>query len=95
MTEVSQSVDLRRPLQEEAVEAIVPVVRPFRVSRLLFSYLPPLIPFVVAWDGTVSALRAYTPEELLAIARTVPGGSRYEWRAERTGRALYLTGIPT
>ena len=74
--------------------AIVPVVRPFRVSRLLFSYLPPLIPFVVAWDGTVSALRAYTPEELLAIARTVPGGSRYEWRAERTGRALYLTGVP-
>ena len=56
--------------------AIVPFVRPFRLSRLLLSYLPPIIPLVVAWDGTVSALRAYTPEELLAIARTVPGGGR-------------------
>ncbi len=73
---------------------LVPLVRPFRVSRLLLSYLPPIIPFVVAWDGTVSAMRAYTSEELLAIARTVPGGGRYEWRAESAGRALYLTGIP-
>jgi hypothetical protein len=73
---------------------LVPLVRPFRLSRLLLSYVPPLIPFVVAWDGTVSALRAYTPEELLAIARTVPGGGGYEWRAESTGRALYLTGVP-
>lgn len=73
---------------------LVPLVRPFRLSRLLLSYVPPLIPFVVAWDGTVSALRAYTPEELLRIARTVPGGGRYEWRAERAGRALYLTGVP-
>ena len=73
---------------------LVPLIRPFRRSRLLLSYLPPVIPFVVAWDGTVSALRAYTPEELLRIARTVPGGGRYEWRAESAGRALYLTGVP-
>jgi hypothetical protein len=73
---------------------LVPLVRPFRLSRLLLAYVPPLIPLVVAWDGTVSALRAYTPEELLAIARTVPGGGSYEWRAESTGRALYLTGVP-
>ena len=73
---------------------LVPFVRPFRLSRLLFSYLPPIIPFVVAWDGTVSALRAYTPEELLAIARTVPGGGRYDWRSAAAGRALYLTGVP-
>lgn len=75
--------------------ALVPFVRPFRLSRLLLSYLPPLIPFVVAWDGTVSALRAYTPEELLAIARTVPGGGTYDWKAGTEGRALFLTGIPT
>jgi hypothetical protein len=72
--------------------ALVPFVRPFRFSRLLLSYLPPIVPLVVAWDGTVSALRAYTPEELLAIARTVPGGQSYEWRAGSAGRALYLTG---
>ena len=74
--------------------AIVPFVRPFRFSRLLLSYLPPIIPLVVAWDGTVSALRAYTPEELLAIARTVPGGGTYDWNAGSEGRALFLTGVP-
>jgi hypothetical protein len=74
--------------------AMAPLVRPVRLSRLLLSYLPPVIPLVVAWDGTVSALRAHTPEELLAIARTVPGGQSYDWRVGAAGRALYLTGWP-
>jgi hypothetical protein len=74
--------------------ALVPLVRPFRLSRVLLTYLLPAIPALVAWDGTVSALRAYTPEELLALARSVPGGERYTWEAGVSGPALYLTGIP-
>lgn len=71
---------------------LVPLVRPFRMSRVLFTYPLPLVPALVAWDGTVSALRAYSAEELLAIARSVPGGEDYEWAAGLGGRALYLTG---
>lgn len=74
--------------------ALVPFVRPFRLSRWLLTYLVPLIPILAAWDGTVSALRAYTPEELLAIARSVPGAQDYEWASEIAGRALFLTGRP-
>ena len=74
---------------------LVPLARPFRWSRLLWTYLIPAIPILFAWDGTVSALRAYTPEELLALARPVPGGERYQWAAERCGRSLIFTGHET
>lgn len=71
---------------------LVPLVRPFRWSRVLLTYVVPLIPLLFAWDGTVSALRAYTPEELLAMTRAVRGGERYDWEAGRAGSALYLVG---
>jgi hypothetical protein len=69
-------------------------VRPLRASRLALTYLVPAIPFLYAWDGTVSALRAYSPDELLALARAVPGAERYRWEAGRGGQALYLVGVP-
>jgi pimeloyl-ACP methyl ester carboxylesterase len=71
-----------------------PLVRPVRASRLLLTYLLPCIPLLVAWDGTVSALRAYTPEELLHAAHAVPGADGYLWNAGVRGRAVFLTGIP-
>jgi hypothetical protein len=71
-----------------------PFVRPFRLSRIALTYGVPAIPALVAWDGTVSALRAYTPEELLALAREAPGAEGYDWDAGVAGSALYLTGAP-
>lgn len=73
---------------------MVPFVRPFRLSRVVLTYLLPLIPFLFAWDGTVSALRAYAPGELLALARAVPGGEKYAWDAGMSGQAVWLTGRP-
>lgn len=79
-----------------AVVALVlaPAVRPVRPLHLLLTYLPPVMPFVFAWDGTVSALRAYTPDDILAIARTVPGAGAYEWSGAVRGRAWVVTGVP-
>lgn len=73
---------------------LVPLVRPWRLSRFALTYVLPAIPALFAWDGTVSALRAYAPEELLAMARAVPGGEGYEWDAGTSGSALYLIGRP-
>lgn len=72
--------------------ALMPLVRPVRASRLLLTYVLPLVPVLVAWDGTVSAMRAYAADELLALARAVPGADEYEWDAGVAGSALYLTG---
>jgi hypothetical protein len=73
---------------------LVPLVRPLRLSRLLATYVIPLIPALVAWDGTVSALRAYAPEELLEIARSIPGAEGYRLRSESVGPALFITAVP-
>lgn len=74
--------------------ALVPFVRPMRASRWLLTYLLPLVPILFAWDGTVSALRAYSPEELLDLAHRVPGAESYEWASAKGGMGLYLTGRP-
>lgn len=71
-----------------------PLLRPVRASRLALTYGLPLVPALVAFDGTVSAIRAYEPDELLAITARLAGTERYQWRAARAGRALYLTGTP-
>jgi hypothetical protein len=69
-----------------------PFIRPFRWSRLLLTYLLPLIPLAVWFDGTVSCLRSYTPDELLVMARGV-GDQRTEWVAGRIRSAPFVTRV--
>jgi hypothetical protein len=44
----------------------------------LFTYLVPLIPFVVVFDGYVSCLRTRTPEEVEALLVRSIGRERLE-----------------
>jgi hypothetical protein len=53
-------------------------MRPFRWSRLLLTYLIPIVPLVVLWDGIVSCCRTRTPQELLALTSNFP---QYDWQA--------------
>ena len=77
---------------------LTPRIRPFRWSRLFWTYLVPVIPLAIVFDGVVSCLRTYTPEEMLAMAKDV--GPGYEWEAGFDGppRApiplTYLIGTP-
>jgi len=59
--------------------SVTPFVRPFRWSRLLYTYIVPLIPFMVLFDGIVSFLRLYSADELAAIVASVPGQDTYHW----------------
>jgi hypothetical protein len=74
---------------------LIPFMRPFRWSRLLLTYLVPLIPLVVVWDGVVSCFRTRTPEELRELSRSFP---QYEWRAGYAKGGwlspVYLIGRP-
>jgi hypothetical protein len=75
-----------------------PFMRPFLWKRLLFTYPLPCVPLICLWDGVVSQLRAYTPEELRALGE--PSGNKMCWRAGyeplTTGPGLltYLIGWP-
>jgi hypothetical protein len=68
-----------------------PFVRPFRWSRLLLTYLVPVIPLAVWFDGTVSCLRSYTPDELEQMTDAHPDG--YEWDIGVIRSAPYLTMV--
>lgn len=55
-----------------------PRIRPFRWSRLLWTYLIPIIPLVLLFDGVVSCLRTYQPQELREIVEKL-SCCEYQW----------------
>ena len=78
---------------------LTPFFRPFRLSRLVFTYLLPLIPLTTMWDGVVSILRMYSPAALLALAQRADPTGRYQWQAGQLRhwwgpRVTYLLGTP-
>ena len=75
-----------------------PFIKPFRLSRMVFTYLVPIIPFVVCFDGIVSCLRTYTPNELRELFSKLDD-LHYDWTiAEAAGRGqlpvTYAIGVP-
>jgi hypothetical protein len=76
-----------------------PLIRPFRWSRLLCTYVVPIIPLVLLFDGVVSCLRTYRPQELREIVKKL-SGIEYQWEAGEYSRAsgqvpiTYLIGHP-
>lgn len=77
-----------------------PGVRPFRWSRLLWTWLIPILPLCHFWDGMVSVLRTYTPAELEELVAEIDAPD-YEWKMGtlpvRTvpGRVTFLVGTPS
>jgi hypothetical protein len=57
----------------------VPLMRPFRWSRLFWTYVIPALPVVVTLDALVSCLRTYTPEELREMAKDAGIDARTGW----------------
>lgn len=88
------------PLQLPAMLLFTPFVRPFRWSRILLTYVLPMIPFIVLFDGTMSVLRIYQPDELRALVANVPNTDSFEWDIGTTplpglGVGLtHLVGVP-
>jgi hypothetical protein len=78
---------------------VAPFVRPFRWTVLLWTYLIPVVPAVLFFDGIVSCLRAYSPPELRELIEPL-GASGYQWEiGEERGGFLrlpitYLIGYP-
>ena len=74
-----------------------PRIRPFRWSRLLWTYLIPVIPLVLLFDGVVSCLRTYRPQELREIVEKLTS-CEYKWDiGELAGGKMpvtYLIGYP-
>jgi hypothetical protein len=74
-----------------------PFIRPFRWSRLFWTYLVPALPLVLAFDVVVSCLRVYSVPELRELTAGLDG---YRWDAGTVRgkpvpiRVTYLIGVP-
>jgi hypothetical protein len=80
---------------------LTPLIRPVTPARLLLTYLLPLVPLIVLFDGVVSCLRSYSADELRALVAQVDGAGQYRWEigVERAGNGplgiTYCVGVPS
>lgn len=75
-----------------------PFIRPFKLGRLIFTYLIPIVPLFVLWDGVVSSLRTYSVDEMKTLVEGLNNKETYNWEIDRVksgpGVVLYLLGTP-
>jgi hypothetical protein len=69
-----------------------PLIRPFRWSRLLCTYVVPIIPLVLLFDGVVSCLRTYRPQELREMVKKL-AGIEYKWEVGEHPKTSGLASI--
>lgn len=75
-----------------------PFFKPFRLSRIVFTYFLPVIPLCTVWDGIVSIMRLYKPASMLRMANEI-NADGYGWVAGAQKHPLgfriaYLLGYP-
>jgi hypothetical protein len=75
-----------------------PFIKPFKIGRLIFTYLLPIVPLFVSWDGLISALRTYSVKEMKELVKSLDKTEKYDWEINRIksgpGTILYLLGTP-
>lgn len=79
------------------VAVMMPFVRPFRPGWLALTYLVPVLPLFIAWDGWVSHWRTYSPEELQELVAPLARDG-WTWTIQRDrqgpGSITWLLGTP-
>lgn len=71
---------------------LTPLVRPLTWWRLVFTYFFPILPLLITWDGLVSNLRTYSPQELGRMTQRAPQRG-YRWRTGVIRSISYPVGI--
>lgn len=81
------------------VLVLTPSIRPVSVFQLVFTYLVPILPFLIFWDGLVSQLRTYSADELKELTATLQAPD-YRWQFDEfkipgfPARVASVTGTP-
>ncbi len=75
-----------------------PFIRPFKFGRIFFTYVLPIIPILVLWDGIVSCLRTYSVSEMEDLVNQLAHKDKFDWeigmKKQDMKKVLYLIGIP-
>lgn len=96
-TPAAIAVSLLIPL---LVLVMTPRIRPLSAFQLVFTYLIPVLPILIFWDGLVSQVRTYSPAELGALIADLQDPT-YHWEIGTLSApgvpfsVPYLVGRPT
>jgi hypothetical protein len=73
-----------------------PFIRPFKIGRIIFTYLIPIVPLFVLWDGVISSLRTYSVKEMHELVKNLKETEKYDWEINKVKSGpsvvLYLLG---
>ena len=73
-----------------------PFIKPFSLGRIIFTYLIPVVPIFVLWDGVVSSLRTYSVKEMNSLVMSLQNHETFNWEIKKIksgpGVILYLLG---
>jgi hypothetical protein len=75
-----------------------PFIKPFKIDRILFTYLIPVLPLFIMWDGIISVLRTYTVDELNTMILQLNHHDYFTWEVGiakgNPGDVGYVLGTP-
>ena len=71
-----------------------PFIRPFKIGRIVFTYLIPMVPLCIMWDGVASSLRTYSLKEMNELVTGLQNKDDYQWTIGKEKNVLYLIGLP-
>lgn len=81
-----------------SVLLMTPFIKPFSWGRLLFTYLIPIVPLFVWWDGIISVLRTYSVKEMQGLIDALDNKEQFNWQVgqhKQKGITVpYLIGTP-
>ena len=72
---------------------MTPRIRPVSAFQIFFTYLIPILPLLIFWDGLVSQLRTYSVDDLREMTSGLesPG---YRWEAGLIRAPAFPMGVP-
>ena len=83
------------PFSFITVLLVTPMVRPFSLKQLVFTYLIPILPLFIAWYGAVSNARTYTLDDLDHLLKPIQDDT-YIWEKGslpgKGGKKIFLMG---
>ena len=72
---------------------LTPRVRPVSWTQLVFTYLVPILPLLIFWDGLVSQIRTYSVQELQEFTSDLQSPD-YRWEAGLLRIPRMPVGVP-
>lgn len=77
---------------------LTPMIKPFRFGRILFTYLIPIIPLLIMFDGLVSVLRSHMPKEVMGMTKIADPNDKFDWEISKIPagqlQVHYILGTP-